>query len=447
MRVRQLDPPETTDVASSQGAVAGGAPASWLGQPRGLAVLFLTEAWERFSFYGMRALLVYYMTKQLHFPAADSSLVYGGYEAAVFLTPLLGASVADGWLGKRTCVLLGGALMAVGHFAMAFESLFFAALGAIALGSGFLVPCLASQVRGLYGENDPRLSSAYNIYYVGINLGGFLAPLVCGTIGELYGWHWGFTVAGFGMVVGLCIYLFGMRYLPPQQLLPPRRPAAVGLERAERRCRFALLIGIMSTIIVFRAAYEQIGNTVALWSDTGVDRQVTAHWSVPATWFQALNPLLVFLLTPLVVGCWVWLARRGRHLAALKKMIAGAALVGLSYLLIAAVAAHSDAPIRWPWFVTFFVLMTGGELLILPVGWEFFARFAPRSYEATGLAIWIFAGSAGALLAGALGAWWSRLAHADFFAIVGATALLAAVLLAVFVPATMRIEKDNSAHA
>ena len=168
---------------------------TWFGQPRGLTVLFLTEMWEVFSYYGMRALLVYYMTKQLLIGQEKASLIYGTYTAMAYFTPIFGGIIADRWLGKRRAVIIGGSIMAAGHFMMTFEPLFYFALATIALGNGLFFPSLPSQIDGLYRPDDPRRSWAYNVYYVGINLGGFLAPLICGTLGELYGWHWGFGAA------------------------------------------------------------------------------------------------------------------------------------------------------------------------------------------------------------------------------------------------------------
>ena len=195
---------------------------TWFGQPRGLTILFLTNMWELFSYYGMRTLLVYYMTKQLLFAQEKASFIYGTYTAMAYFTPILGGVIADRWLGKRNAVIIGGSIMALGHFMMAFEPLFYFALAIIALGNGLFLPSLPSQINDLYAADDPRRGRAYNVYYVGLNIGGFLAPLVCGTLGELYGWHYGFGAAGIGMFVGLMIYIAGRRYLPaePQRIAP-----------------------------------------------------------------------------------------------------------------------------------------------------------------------------------------------------------------------------------
>jgi proton-dependent oligopeptide transporter, POT family len=405
---------------------------NWFGHPRGLSVLFLTEMWEMFSFFGMRAILVYYMTKHLNMGQEYSSLVYGGYAAFVYFTPIFGGVVADRWLGKRNAVVIGAVAMALGHFMMSSEALFYPALITIALGNGLFLPSLASQIEGLYRDGDVRSKSAYNIYYVGINLGGFLAPLVCGTLGEAYGWHWGFAAAGVGMLLSLVIYLAGRRYLPPE----PARGAAMRaarppLDRAARD-RFAFLIGIAAIVVIFRGAYEQNGNTIALWADTGIDRQLGSGWVIPMTWFQSINSLAVFAFTPFLVARWTRLARRGVETPLLGKMAFGAAIVGASYVALGVVAAWNEAHgtrASWLWLFGWFVVFTIGELYILPVGLALFGRLAPDGFRATSIATWFFAGFFGNLLAGVLGMLWSVLAHGWFFALIGAVSGVSALLL------------------
>jgi len=422
---------------------------SWFGQPRGLTILFLTETWTEFSFFGMRAILVYYMTKQLGIGQQHASLIYGSYAAAVYFTPIFGGIIADRILGKYRAVVLGASLMALGHFMMAFENLFYPALAAIALGNGFFLPSLSSQINTLYASDDPRLASAYNIYYVGINLGAFVAPIVCGSLGEIYGWHWGFAAAGIGMLIGLLTYVAGAHLLPADQRRPmTNKNTPTQTTTKPFRARFALLIGVMAAVVVFRGAYEQIGNSIALWTDQGVDRTITPHFAIPMTWFQSLNPLLIFLLTPLFVMMWTRLARQGREPSSIRKMVMGAAVVGLSYLLIAAVSAVSAAEhtrTSWLWLSAFNVVMTVGELLILPVGLGLFGRLAPKGYEATAIATWFFAGFAGNLFAGGVGTLWSSLSTPMFFGTVGAIALAAGLLLMIFVPAATRAEKGLAA--
>lgn len=410
---------------------AGQAEQTWFGHPRGLTILFLTEMWEKFSFYGMRALLVYYMTKSLLISPAGASLVYGLYTAIVYLTPILGGIIADRWLGKRRAVVIGGSIMAAGHFLMIFEPLFYPALAVIALGNGLFLPSLPSQIRSLYAPDDPRRGSAYNVYYMGVNLGAFLAPLVCGFLGETFGWHWGFGAAGIGMLLGLLVYVLGRRHLPGEE---PAEVAAQGVaaEEPDLRRLFLLLGGVALAVVVFRIAYEQTGNTLALWIESSVDRRVAGGWMIPMTWFQALNPLLVLLLTPLVVARMTRAAQGRGAVDALATMSFGAALVAASFLLLVfaqQAAEISQAPVSWIWLLAFFLLLTIGELHILPVGLGLFGRLAPARLAATMVAAWFLAAFAGNLLAGLVGAAWSAIGALSFFGLMGAMGLISALLL------------------
>ena len=405
---------------------------TWFGHPPGLAILFLTEMWEKFSYFGMRALLVYYMTKALAMRQEDASWVYGGYTSFAYFTPILGGLIADRYLGRRRAVILGGSIMALGHFLMAFPAFFYPALAIIAIGNGFFLPSLPSQVRHLYEPGDPRGDSAFSVYYVGINLGAVLAPLVCGTLGELYGWHYGFAAAGVGMCLGLVIYVWGGRYLPRDaSRVEAWQPSAPNDEHSFAR-RLTLLLGVIAIVVVFRGAYEQIGNTVALWADAGVNRSAGLGWTIPGTWFQALNPLLVFAVTPVLLVLW---ARRGRTAHAshpLRRMALGAVIVAASYALLAFAAMQSAASgtqAHWLWLVAFFVMMTTGELLILPTGLALFGRLAPGALAATTMAMWFSASFAGNLLAGALGSYWTRLGATRFFLLTAGVSALAALLL------------------
>jgi POT family proton-dependent oligopeptide transporter len=416
---------------------------SWFGQPRGLTILFLTEMWEIFSYYGMRSLLVYYMTKQLLIGQQQSSFIYGAYTAIAYFTPILGGMIADRWLGKRRAVIIGGSIMAVGHFMMTFEPLLYAALATIALGNGLFLPSLPSQINDLYQPDDQRRAWAYNVYYVGINIGGFLAPLVCGTLGEFYGWHWGFGAAGIGMLAGLAIYIAGGRYLPE----PARAAQAVSKTAAaagSHRATFLLLFAIGLAVTVFRAAYEQIGNTVALWADSGVDR-ATAVSTIPMTWFQSLNPLLVFLMTPALLAHWRRRAASGREPTSIVKMATGALIVAAAYLVLATAASLAGAGrANWLWLVAFFVVFTFGELHILPTGLGLFARLAPVGFGATTVAAWFLAIFGGSAAAGAVGALWSLMSHAAFFVILAAIAATSAGMLFLFDGATRRAESQRA---
>ena len=400
---------------------------TWFGQPRGLTVLFLTNMWEQFSYYGMRALLVYYMTKQLLIGQGTSSFIYGAYTSCAYFTPIIGGVIADRYLGKRRAIIIGASTMAAGHFMMAFDGLFYVALATIALGNGLFLPSLPSQVGDLYRSDDPRRGWAYNVYYVGINIGGFLAPLICGTVGELYGWHYGFGIAGFGMLAGLAIYLSGQRYLPQEREVVPA-PRSVSASRFSRQT-VLLLLGIGVVVTIFRAAYEQVGNTVALWADSGVDRGALGH-VIPMTWFQSLNPLFVMFMTPPLLAYWRGRADAGHDQPAARRMALGATIVGLAYLLLAGVAwADLGQRAPWAWLALFFAIFTFGELFILPTGLGLFARLAPPDLGATTVAAWFLFTFTGSLSAGLVGALWSKLGHPVFFVLLAALAGIAALLL------------------
>src|SRR5471032_3223595 len=265
------------------------------GHPRALTFLFATEMWERFSYYGMRALLVLYMVKYLLAPqraegvaglgAFKSALefmfgplatqplasqIYGFYTGLVYLTPIFGGLLADRVLGQRRTVILGAALMAVGHFMMAFEHLFLFALGFLILGNGAFKPNISTQVGRLYAPGDRRRDRAFSIFYVGINLGAFLAPLVCGTLGEEFGWHYGFAAAGVGMTTGLVIYLCAAPTLPPDALVKRETPGHP-LGR-EEWLSIGAIMALMLPVSLYWGTYEQQGNTITLWADAFTDR-------------------------------------------------------------------------------------------------------------------------------------------------------------------------------
>src|SRR5437763_3859042 len=322
------------------------------GHPRGLTFLFATEMWERFSYYGMRALLVLYMVRLLLLPGhvenviglsalkyllesifgplgvqPFASQVYGLYTGLVYLTPVFGGMLADRVLGQHRTILLGAAMMALGHFMMAFEPLFLIALTMLILGNGAFKPNMSAQVGGLYAPGDQRRDRAYSIFYVGINLGAFLAPLVCGTLGEELGWHYGFTAAGIGMTIALAIYLYAAPSLPADEL---HKAIAEGvyhksLDSSEWRAISALIALFVPTTL-FWATYEQQGNTIALWADDYTDRSIDLivwHGEIPVTWFQSFNPLMIFAFTPLVIALWSWQVKRGTEPSTVVNMARG----------------------------------------------------------------------------------------------------------------------------
>ncbi|HZC57471.1 MAG TPA: peptide MFS transporter [Xanthobacteraceae bacterium] len=436
---------------------AGAESADLFGHPRGLTFLFTTEMWERFSYYGMRSLLVLYMTKYLLLPDQAgnvvglltvkrgleglfgpldvqplSSQIWGLYTGLVYFTPIFGGLLADRVLGRRRTVIVGAVVMAVGHFMMAIEQLFVFALLALILGNGCFKPNISTQVGRLYAPGDHRRDRAYSIFYVGINLGAFLAPLVCGTLGERAGWHYGFAAAGVGMCIGLCIYLYALPTLPPDELdksvAIKRRP----LGGDEWRAVIALLVLFLPNTL-FWATYEQMGNTTILWIDTNVDRTVDLFgWTaqIPTTWFLAFNPFMIFSFTPFVVALWARQAARGTELSTITKMALGCFGVTAANLIKALAAFHAGSgQASWLWVLCSIAVITVGELYLSPVGLSLVTKVAPLRILSMMMGIWLASSFTGGFLAGYIGSFWSRMEKPEFFLLVGTIAALAGVMI------------------
>jgi len=424
------------------------------GHSRALALLFLTETWERFSFYGMRALLVLYMTEELLVPhnasrvlglgplrsvlecvfgplstQALSSQIYGLYTSLLYVTPILGGMLADRVLGQYRTILLGAGLMAVGHFVMASDHLFLLALLCIIVGNGCFKPNVSTQVGRLYSRTDTRRDSAFSIFYVGINLGATIAPVVCGTLGELYGWHYGFFAAGVGMVISIVIYVAGRRYLPADY-----RSSSIGTSRGaalgpgDRKAILALCL-VAVVITFFWASYEQQGNAVVLWVRDFTDRSF-GRVDLPVTWFQSLNPALIFLLTPPLVYFWARQERRQVLISPARKMATGCFLATAAFatlMLAATISGTERTP--WGWILPFFVLITLAELHVSPVALSLFSRVAPTAVTSAMMGVWFMSGVLGNYLAGVMGSYWERLSKPLFWMLAAAIPLIAGCIL------------------
>jgi proton-dependent oligopeptide transporter, POT family len=427
------------------------------GHPRGLTFLFTTEMWERFSYYGMRSLLVLYMTKYLllsdHagsvaglltlkrglesvFGPLDiqplSSQIWGLYTGLVYFTPIFGGLLADKVLGQRRTVIVGAILMAIGHFMMAVEHLFLLALLALILGSGCFKPNISTQVGGLYAPGDHRRDRAYSIFYVGINLGAFLAPLVCGTLGEKVGWHYGFAAAGVGMCIGLCIYLYALPMLPQDEMHKAAQHEKRPLSRDEWRAIAALLVLFIPNTL-FWATYEQMGNTTILWIDSNVDRTVDLFgWTaqIPTTWFLAFNPFMIFAFTPFVVALWARQAKRRTEPSTIAKMALGCFGVTAADLIRAFAAFHAGAgQASWLWVLASIAIITVGELYLSPVGLSFVTKVAPARILSMMMGIWLASSFTGNFLAGFIGSFWSGMTPPAFFLMIAAISALAGLMI------------------
>jgi POT family proton-dependent oligopeptide transporter len=420
---------------------------TWAGHPRVLAYLFFAEAWERFSYYGMRALLVLYLTKSFLFGDNAAYAIFGSYTALVFATPVLGGFLADRLLGFRKAVVLGGVLMALGHFAMTVEKLqvFYFALALIICGNGFFKPNISSIVGRLYGSDDPRRDSGFTIFYMGINLGALLSPVACGYLGERYGWHWGFGLAGIGMLLGLVVFLRARPLLgaiaEPPLPAPGSRTRSLGLSHetwvylgaalsvvlawqlvqhsvlvgtllvlfggfvflgllvyllrlsdkvARDRLAVALLLTLVS--VVFWSFFEQAGSSLSLFADRNVDRFVFG-WLVPASQFQAVNGLFIVVFGPLLSALWLYLARHQREPSTPLKFGLGIVQLGLGFgaLYIGASVSRATGVVSMSWLVLGYLLHSTGELCLSPIGLSMITKLSPKGITGVMMGTWFLA--------------------------------------------------------
>jgi POT family proton-dependent oligopeptide transporter len=430
-------------------------------QPGVLYLLFGTEAWERFSYYGMRAILVLYMTKILIFAQADASKIYGWYTGLVYLTPMIGGYLADRVLGYRRAIILGGFVMAAGEFALASGSLpmFWLGLGLLILGNGFFKPNISTIVGTLYEEGDPRRDRGFTIFYMGINLGAFFSPLVCGQLlGEntaVFGSHsfnFGFAAAGVGMLVGNFTFIFGQKFLGDRGKSPREHAHAEAAKPASEqkvaepsapltreeidRVIAIFIVGVF--VIFFWMAFEQAGNTLTTWADAKTNQSVFGLFDAKASLFQAVNPLFVVTLAP--VMSWVWKVLDAKRLepSTPMKMVMGLSLVGIGFIpmVFAAMLAGDNGKASWVFLVVTYCLHTIGELCLSPVGLSLVTKLAPKKLAALLMGVWFLAVFAGNVLSGQVGSLYESMSHepggyVKFFSIFVATSLGAAAVMLV----------------
>ncbi len=426
----------------------------FLGHPAGLFICFLTEMWERFSYYGMRALLIFYLTKHWEFSDASSYLIYGAYTSLVYIMPVFGGMLADQVLGSKKAVTYGAILLVLGHTGMTVESevqIFYLSLALIISGVGFLKPNISTLVGALYEEGDPRRDSGFTIFYMGINIGAFSATLLCGYLGETYGWAYGFGAAGIGMLFGLVIFLFGQPYLqglagPPSNLYKEKN---FGISNENWAYISGILMVLVSWFLVqnqqlvgsllggfgaiciggwlfytllkcppierdrlivvgililfslmFWALFEQAGSSLNILTDRGVDRSLLG-WTVPASMFQSLNALFIFTLAPFFAMLWIALAKRNMEPSTPLKFAIGIIFVGLGFLVLVAGMESSDGvQTAVIWIILIYLLHTLGELCLSPVGLSSVTKLSPQRIVGVMMGMWFFASAAGNYVAG-----------------------------------------------
>ncbi len=433
--------------------------------PRGLATLFMTEMWERFSYYGMRALLVLYLVNGLEHERADALHIYASYTALVYLTPIIGGYLADRWLGARRAVLIGALVMAMGHFAMAFPSLLYLALGLLVAGNGFFKPNISTMVGSLYETNDPRRDGGFTIFYMGINLGAFISPFVCSTLGEKFGWHYGFSAAGIGMLLGLGAFIAGQHRLGRAGLTAAHLrdghtrltgadwmlglsisaivlvlvytlvwawPSVGGwwstFDPLERIGAAVLGVVVFFALIVLRSeitrieahrmlavaivglfwvafwmGFEQAGGTMNLFAHQLTDR-VIFDWEIPAGWFQSVNPLLILVLAPPLSVLWMHLDRSRFALSSVAKQGIGMIILGLGFVVLAIAQQRAEllGQVGPGWLLAVYFLHTTGELFLSPIGLSMVTKLAPLHLVSVVMGLWFTTIAVANYLAGTL---------------------------------------------
>jgi proton-dependent oligopeptide transporter, POT family len=475
---------------------------SFYGHPRGLATLFFTEMWERYSYYGTRALLILYMTAPattggLAFSVMKSGAIYSVYAAMVYLLALGGGWVADRITGQRRAVLYGGILIAAGNFSLAVPGVmvFYAGLALIMLGTGMLKPNVSVIVGQLYAPGDKRRDSGFSIFYMGINIGALISPLICGWAGEEVSWRLGFAISGVGMVAGLIQYRLGGKYLGQAGLYPAstgdalkdrkqKRIGAIaglvtlailgglamlgssgaveinattisdglgwvliaitvatfyslifgkGWSVDERKRAVAILVLFIASAI-FWASFEQAGSSLNLFADRNTNRAVFGH-QFPASWFQSVQPLFVISLAP--VFAWLWLAMGRREPSSPGKFTLGLLFVGLSFAIMVP-PARGGLVSPW-WLVGCYLLATLGELCLSPIGLSAMTKLAPARIGGFVMGIWFLGTAVGNWLAGRAGGLFESMPLPQLFGAVAASALVAALVLAALLKPTVRM--------
>jgi POT family proton-dependent oligopeptide transporter len=419
---------------------------AFFGHPRGLSTLFFTEMWERFSYYGMRAFLILYMTAPaaaggLGFAVADAASIYGTYTGSVWGAAILGGLVADRFLGAYRSVLVGGAIIALGHVALVFKavSFFYLGLGLIVVGTGLLKPNISTLVGALYREGDTRRDAGFSVFYMGINLGAFLGPLVAGYIAQRIDWHLGFGCAAIGMALGLVQYVLGKRHLAPAIAHLSARPApansiaspgARASLTSDEWTRIGAIVVFFLFASIFWGAYEQAASTLSLFGDRYTRHEVFGY-SFPSSWFQTVQPVAVILLAP--IFAWLWL-RLGRHEpSSPAKFAFGLAFVGVAFLMLipAASMAQSGEGIRVsPWWLIAALFVTElGELCVSPVGLSLVTKLSPVRLVGLMMGVWFLSNSAGNKLAGWAAGFFSSVPLTEIFGTVAAVTIGASVLM------------------
>lgn len=418
--------------------------------PKGLYLLFCVEMWERFSYYGMRALIVLYMIQTLAYSAQKAGNVYGLYTGLVYLTPLFGGYLADRYLGQRKCITFGAILMSVGLFLLAFGSktLFFLSLFLMITANGFMKSNISSVLGLLYGEDNTKKDSAYTIFYMGINLGAFFSPLVCGTLAVKYGYEYGFAAAGVGMLIGLmCYKVFENKYLGDKGLYPvsalekSENSNSLSLSGEEKE-RFSSLIILMLFTIPFWICFEQAGSSLTLFAQYQTDRMFLGR-EIPTGYFQSLNPLFIIILAPLMSVFWNYLRNKSKEPTSVQKFAVSLLLISIAYVFMAFAGHLSEtAKVSMMWLTIGYFIMTVSELCLSPIGLSLVSKLAPRQFLSLTMGCWFLTSFSGNLIAGMWGGKYGTMPAAQIFGGLAVFVFVSFLLLLMFMPKLNRTLKE-----
>ncbi len=395
------------------------------GHPVGLYILFFTEMWERFSYYGMRAILVLYLVARttednpgLGWTSGEALALYGWYTMLVYVASIPGGWIADKFLGQKKSVLYGGILLVIGHSVLAIEQMwaFYSGLGFIIAGVGMLKPNISTMVGGLYKQGDIRRDKGFTIFYIGINIGAFLSSIIVGTVGEVYGWHYGFGLAGIGMALGLLQYLLGQKYLKhvgnflgTSEDKAEKEAMNRPLTKVEKDRVIVLFISF-ALVIIFWGAFEQAGGLMNIYASEKTDRMLSFSLpfignEIPASWFQSLNAMFIIFLGTSVAGYWARRKLKDKLSTGLFKMILGLIIMGTGFFFMSAAAVeyNNDGASAMYWLVLAYLFHTVGELCISPVALSYITKLAPLKYASFMMGIYFAMTGFGNKLAGLLG--------------------------------------------
>lgn len=427
--------------------------------PKGLYLLFFVEMWERFSYYGMRALLVLYVIQylfkdiELTKSTEYAGNIYGWYTGLVYLTPIIGGYIADKFLGQRKCISIGALIMIVGLLALSasgYEAfyqykliLFGLGLFLMIIANGFIKSNISTIVGKLYGNDNTRKDSGFTIFYMGINLGAFISPLICGTLAYLYGFQYGFMASGLGILIGYITYKLGEKSLLGDCGLCPfsdnvkLQQTSDNFDTQGKHRLWALFI-LMVFSIIFWTCYEQAGSSLALFAENETQRNFLLfgrNLTIPSQYFQSLNPLFIIIFAPIMSVIWNYLNSKKKEPASIVKFIWSLVLISISYLIMAGASHFAiNEPVSPLWLVVVFFVATISELCLSPIGLSLVTKLAPVKFASLIMGCWFLSSFFGNLGAGLLAGNYEKISHTYFFLILSVTSIATAILLAFLTP-------------